>query len=413
MRRRIARFAVVALCLGVASVCIPVVAGAAAQPALSVRAGVLVEASSSQQLYAFRADEELPIASTTKLMTALVTLERVRDLNTVFAQNSYRSASVDSQIGLEPGERMTVSDLLTAMLVPSADDAAEDLAYNVGGRSVGRFVAMMNVRARELGLTRTHYATPIGLDTPGNYSTASDLVRIATYLLRHYPFFARVVELPRARLRTGSHPRIVVNRNDLVGQVPWITGVKTGHTLGAGYVLVGSGTRGGMTLVSAVLGTASPASRDANTMALLDYGFAHFRLANPIRADEVLARTTVNYRTGLHASLIAAHGVARVVARGTVLTVRVQAPHRLAGPLRRGAVLGTATVLANGHPIASTPLLLARALSAVSPLTIAAQFLTRGSTLVVLVVLLVAAVGLAVLRRERARGKESGRLQQA
>src|SRR6201999_4620723 len=103
-----------------------------------------------------------------KLMTALVVLEHVHKLSTVFTQNDYTAASVDSQIGLEPGERMSVHDLLLAMMLPSADDAAEDLAYNVGHGSVARFVAMMNARARELHLTHTHYTTPIGLDTPGN-----------------------------------------------------------------------------------------------------------------------------------------------------------------------------------------------------------------------------------------------------
>ena len=116
-------------------------------------------------------------------MTALVTLEH-GPLNRVFADPNYYPAAEDSQIGLEPGERMSVHDLLTAMLLPSADDAAEDLAYNVGHRSVNRFLSMMNARAAQLGLTHTHYTTPIGLDTPGNYSSADDLVDLARYLLR-------------------------------------------------------------------------------------------------------------------------------------------------------------------------------------------------------------------------------------
>src|SRR5947209_9240752 len=119
-------------------------------------------------------------------MTALITLERV-PLNKVFAQNNYYPASGDSQIGLVPGERMTVHDLLLALLLPSADDAAEDLAYNVGHGSVARFIAMMNARARQLGLTETHYTTPIGLDTPGNYSTAADLAKLARYVMAAQP----------------------------------------------------------------------------------------------------------------------------------------------------------------------------------------------------------------------------------
>ena len=138
----------------------------------------------------------------------------------MFTEPDYYPAAVDSQIGLSPGERMSVHDLLLALLLPSADDAAEDLAYNVGHGSVGSFIGMMNVRARELGLSHTHYSTPIGLDTPGNYSDAADLVKLASFLLVHHPFFAHAVALPSALLRTGNYRRFVTNRNTLVGRVP-------------------------------------------------------------------------------------------------------------------------------------------------------------------------------------------------
>ncbi len=141
---------------------------------------------------------------------------------------------------------MTVHDLLVAMMLPSADDAAEDLAYTVGHGSIARFVAMMNAEARKLGLKHTHYSTPIGLDTPGNYSTAADLVKLAAYDLSHSKFFAHTVDQSSAVLKTGP-VRYVTNLNTLVGTVPWITGVKTGHTNGAGYVLVASGHKDGMT----------------------------------------------------------------------------------------------------------------------------------------------------------------------
>ncbi len=120
-------------------------------------------------------------------MTALETLKHA-SLSEVFRDPNWHPAAADSQIGLAPGEPMTVHDLMVAMLVPSADDAAEDLAYNVGGRSISRFLSMMNASAHALGLTHTHYTTPIGLDTPGNYSSAGDLIKLSAYLLKHYPF---------------------------------------------------------------------------------------------------------------------------------------------------------------------------------------------------------------------------------
>ncbi len=391
-------------------------ASALAPPRLNARAAVLLAPQTGQTLYAANAYRELPIASTTKLMTALVVLQHVRHLSTVFAAPNYYPAAADSQIGLVPGERMTVHDLLLALMLPSADDAAEALAYNIGrgpghlslASAVGHFVAMMNLEAQALGLRQTHYSTPIGLDTPGNYSTAADLARLAAYDLKHSRFFARIVALPRAVLYSGNQVRYVLNRNTLVGRYPWVNGVKTGHTAGAGYVLVASGERTGMRLIAAVLGTSSEASRDANALAALDYGFAGFRRIAPVRARQVLARPTVQYRSGERAALVAAWGLQRVVPEGRAIRVRVTAPRQLTGPLPRNAVLGSATLLVGGRPVVRVPLVLAKALPTVSPLSIAAGFIFR--PLPLLVIILLAGVGLALAfhlrqrRRVRAKG---------
>ena len=388
-----------------AMLCAPASARAAG-PSLSVRAAALIEESSGQQLYGQYQGGELAIASTTKLMTALLTMEHAHDYGkTFFTQNDYYAASVDSQIGLVPGERMSVHDLLLALLLPSADDAAEDLAYNVGRGSVGRFVAWMNYRAHQLHLGHTHYATPIGLDTPGNYSCASDLVKLARYLLIHHPWFRYAVATPSATLYTGNYVRRVVNRNDLVGRVPWINGVKTGHTSDAGYVLVGSGTQHGMTLISAVLGTSSETSRDDNTEALLDYGFANFHLVKPIVAGQVVARLRVKDQPGMRVPVIAATTFNGVVPRKPALHVRLELPRSVTGPMRRHAVVGTAVVLVGHRPIARIRLLLARAVPAVSPLTLAERFITRPITLVSVGVLLVAMLILAGFWWARARGR--------
>jgi D-alanyl-D-alanine carboxypeptidase (penicillin-binding protein 5/6) len=392
-----------AACCAGGLLAVPAASQASAPPDLSVTGAVLVAPSTGQVLAGLHPNRELAIASTTKLMTALLTLEHVHHLSTMFKAPNYYAASTDSQIGLVPGERMSVHDLLLALMLPSADDAAVDLADNVGRGSIARFVGMMNARARELGLRHTHYSTPSGLDTPGNYSTASDLVRLAGYDLTHSPYFARIVALRSAVLRSGDHVRYVVNRNDLVGEVPWINGVKTGHTADAGYVLVASGHRNGMTLVSAVLGTVSEGERDANTMALLNYGYANFHRVAPVTAGAVLARPTVRYRAGEHAALIASRSFRRVLPRRTHLAIRVQAPRRLTGPLRSHIQVGTAVVLANGRPIARIPLVLSRALPAVSGLTIAAQFISKPLMLLIIAALLGALLALVVARRRRSR----------
>jgi D-alanyl-D-alanine carboxypeptidase (penicillin-binding protein 5/6) len=399
----------------------PGVADAATPPHLTARAGVLIDPQTGQTLATANAYRPLPIASTTKLMTALVVLQHVRNLDTVFTEPNYYPAAADSQIGLVPGERMTVRDLLIALMLPSADDAAEDLAYNVGrgpghnslAAAVAHFVVLMNVEAHALGLRQTHYTTPIGLDTPGNYSTAADLVKLAGYDMSHSPFFARIVALPRAVLRSGSQVRDVINRNSLVGRFPWIDGVKTGHTAGAGYVLVASGHRGGMRLIDAVLGTSSEFSRNTNALALLDYGFANFRPVTPVHAGQVLARPTVQYRSGAHATLLAASAVTQVIPRNGAVRIRVAAPHQLTGPLPRRAVLGTVTVLVDGRPAARIPLILAKALPEVSPLSIAAGFIFRPLTLVLVVLLAGGGLALALHVRQRRRVRGKGGLRPA
>jgi serine-type D-Ala-D-Ala carboxypeptidase (penicillin-binding protein 5/6) len=400
---RFARLAaVIAAAIG-ALILAPARSQASSPPSLNVTGAILIAPQARQQLYGVNPQRQLPIASTTKLMTALITLEHVRHLSKVLTAPDYYAAATDSQIGLVPGERMSVHDLLLALLLPSADDAAEDLAFNVGHGSVARFVDMMNARARALGLRHTHYSTPSGLDTPGNYSTPADLVKLASYDLRHSAYFARVVGLRNAVLRSGNHIRYVVNRNDLVGRVPWIHGVKTGHTAGAGYVLVAAGHRDGMTLVSAVLGTTSEGERDANTLALLDYGFRNFHWVKPVTAGAVLARPTVRDRPGMTAAVIASRGFERILPRSDRVRVRVQAPRRLAGPMRRHAPVGTATVVADGRPIARIELVLARALPAVSGLTIAARFITKPLMLLIIVVMVAALITLVIARRRRTR----------
>ena len=262
-------------------------------PGAGARAATLIEAGSGEQLYGRSPNSREAIASATKLMTALVTLEHVHRLGVMFTQNGYRSAAEDSQIGLAPGERMSVHDLLIALMLPSADDAAEDLAFNVGHGSVARFVGMMNARARRLGLVHTHYSTPIGLDTPGNYSSASDLVMLARYLLRTSPFFKRVVGLKSAVLHTGQ-PRADSRQPQRPrGQGP-MDQRRQDRPHAPGRVRPGRlGTRDGMTLISAVIGTPDEAVRDASTLSLLNYGFANYALRTPVRKGQVLARPPV------------------------------------------------------------------------------------------------------------------------
>lgn len=371
-----------------------------APPKLPVTGASLLLAGARTPLWSVHGAAELAIASTTKMMTVLVVLQHVRNLDTIFTQTDWTPAPDDSQIGLVPGERMTVHDLLVAALLPSADDAAEDLAYNVGGGSVPRFVAMMNADARALGLHRTHYSTPIGFDTPGNYSSPDDLVRLAAYMMRHWPFFRRTVGLPSATLTSGRYVRHVVNTNDLVGRFPWIHGVKTGTTSDAGHVLVADARRHGMTLLASVLGTSSEAQRDASALALLDWGFSEYRAVRVVRRGQRFARRPVPYALA-PALIVAARGYRTVVARGTRIRLRIGRLRRLSAPMRRGTVVGQLRVLISGRRAVRIPLVLARSLRGVGKAAKLGHLPRRPTTLLMLALLLDGGAAVVVARRQR------------
>jgi serine-type D-Ala-D-Ala carboxypeptidase (penicillin-binding protein 5/6) len=324
------------------------------KPSISARSAVLVDARDGHVLYAHRSRTRRPIASTTKLMTALITLQQFPRLGHRLAAAPYKAGPAESRINLRPGERLAVRDLLLALLLESANDAAETLARGSTG-SVRSFVARMNERAERLGLRDTHYANPVGIDDPANYSSAMDLSLLARTLLKNKTF-ATIVDLPSARLRTGARPRIVSNRNRLVATVPWVDGVKTGHTQQAGYVLVGSGTRKGVHLVSVVMGAPSESQRDADTLALLRYGFSRYHVARPVKAGMPLTRAKVEYFGDRKVPLVARQGVKVPLRRGQRARTVVDAPEELKGPIPAGTRVGSVSVFKEGQRVRVLPL---------------------------------------------------------
>jgi serine-type D-Ala-D-Ala carboxypeptidase (penicillin-binding protein 5/6) len=376
-------------------------------PHIQAAAAILVQPQTGEVVYARQPDRERLIASTTKMMTALVTIEHL-PLGRVLRAAPYHPAPAESIVGLIPGERMTVRDLLRALLLPSANDAAVTLADGVAG-STTAFVRMMNARARSLGLRHTHYANPIGLDAPGNYSTARDLVRLAAQLLRQ-PFLAETVNRPAATLRTGAHPRTIVNRNGLVRTVPWVDGVKTGHTNAAGDLLVAAASRDGVRMLSAVLGEPSESARDADSLALLRYGLARYRRLLPVRRGQVLAHVALAYRPGQAVDLAASRTVGKVVRRTRRATVRVTGvPTQINGPLARGAREGTAVVRVAGRVVARVPLLTTRAVTEASLSQRASHFVSRPLTIALAAVLAACSLQLALMRRQAVRRRRRRR----
>lgn len=373
-------------------------------PSLASPAAAVVEASTGRPVLAVAAHERRLVASTTKMMTALVAVELL-PLNRVCTAPAYGGSPVETKLGLAPGERMTVRDLLRGLLLASGNDAAVALAACASG-SREAFVARMNAKARELGLAGTRFANPIGLDAPTNHSTAADLARLGIELRRHR-FLRRTVDLRSVTLTTGAYPRTIVNRNRLVQTVPWVDGIKTGHTNAAGYLLVGSGTRRGLTFVAAVAGAPSESARDADTLALLRWAYRAYGFRTPVRTRAVLARARVKHREEERIDLIATRTVRELLRRDQRVRVTVRAPEELEGPLPRHAVVGTATVRAGRRVIARVPLVTRTAVPEVGLLERARKAVARPASLIVIVVIGGAAAGLLLRRHgtRRRRGR--------
>ena len=260
---------------------VPVV-DAAAQPQLSLncREAILVDQDTGTVLYEKNADEQVPIASITKVMTLLLTFEAIHNgqltLETTVPVSEHAYHMGGSQIWLEPGEQFTLDEMIKAICVSSANDAAVAVAELVGG-SEPAFVERMNARAAELGMENTHFACCAGLDNEGHYSTARDIALMSRALLR-YPKITDYTTIWMDTLRNGATS--LVNTNRLVRFYQGATGLKTGTTNGAGCCLSASASRDGLGLIAVVLGAGNSNDRFAAARALLDWGYASLAAVN-------------------------------------------------------------------------------------------------------------------------------------
>ena len=358
----------------------------------------MIDARTGETLVSRAAGRALPIASATKLMTAHVALSEL-PLRKVVRAAPYAAIPGESLLGLQAGEPISVRDLLFGLILRSGNDAAHTLAVAASG-SEPRFVREMNLRAAALGLTDTSFANPIGLDEPGNYSSARDLATLSRRLLDRLPF-ARIAAARRALLPSLDPDRRIASRNTLLFRAPWTTGVKTGHTFGADYVLVASGTRGGVELVSAILGSPSEAQREADSLELLDYGFSLYRRRTIVQAGRELAMPGIRYAGG-ELPLLADRSVVVGLRRSQRVRVDVAAPEEVEGPISRGRRLGSAVVEVDGRRVAEVPLRAARSIPEAGFIDRVLDFLRENAILLAVAgcVILMAAL---IMRRRRGR----------
>ena len=372
-------------------------------PHVLAKSWAVVDGRTGEVLPSHAGNERRLIASTTKLMTAYVAMKDLPLKKIVHAQ-PFEYEYGDSVMGLRPGQRISVHDLLRGLIMLSAGDAAHTLAIESAG-TVKKFVGQMNRYAAALGLTNTHYENPIGLNSPRNYSSALDLATLTEELLR-IPAFAKIADAREATLRSMRPVEHIHSINELLEMAPWVTGVKTGHTWKAGYVMVGSGEKKGIKLIAVDIDAPTDETRFSDAFELLKWGFGQYHRGKAIHAGEEFASPAIKYSGG-ELPLLAAHSLTVRLRRGQKAEVTVDAPGKVTGPIRRGAHLGTATVTVDGLRAGTVPLVAGRHIPAASAFDKARGF--AGEHTVTLAVaacaILIAAMLLgAVLRRIR-RGK--------
>jgi D-alanyl-D-alanine carboxypeptidase (penicillin-binding protein 5/6) len=311
------------------------------------------------------------IASITKLMTAIVVLERARLSDVV--RVSPRVARVgESTVYLRAGEELLVADLVRAMLIRSANDAAQALAIHVGRGSVDRFVAWMNAKAERLGLGDTSFENPHGLDMRGHVSSARDATLLVRYALG-VPFLRDALGRSRVSLPGG---RTFPTTDDLLESWPPLVGGKTGHTRAAGWSEAAAASAGGATVYGAVLGSDTRDARNGALRELLTYGLSRYRRVRVIDPSRVYAEADTGYGRPA-AQLVARRAAVRTLLVGTPLVERVVAPESVSLPVAKGQRLGRLEVYDGKHLVASTELVAAAAVSEPGPLGKALWFATR------------------------------------
>ena len=332
------------------------------------KAALLMDESTGQILYAKNADRQLPIASITKVMTMLLVFEALDSgkitLQDTVPISAHAYSMGGSQIWLEPGEIFNVDQLLKAVAVSSANDAAVALAEYVGG-SESVFCDMMNTRAKELGMENTHFVNACGLDAEGHLSTARDVAVMSRELMKHKKVF-EYTTIWMDYLRDGATQ--LVNTNKMLHSYTGTTGLKTGTTSKAGVCITATATRQNMSLIAVVLGSASGDERFAAAKKLLDFGFSNFE-SKPFPSFENYPKS-IKVRYGVQKSAqteyILPHNLLFLKGQSSNLESRITLPESIDAPMDKGTKIGSVDLYSAGQKIKEYSITLAENLEKVT-----------------------------------------------
>jgi D-alanyl-D-alanine carboxypeptidase (penicillin-binding protein 5/6) len=325
-------------------------------PQVQARAWIIEDARTGEVLGSSQAHERLPIASITKLMTVLVTLEH-RSLDDVVDVDPRAAAVGESSADLGPGDKLTVSDLVKAALIQSANDAADALALSVAP-DFASFATLMNEKARKLGLDDTHFVRPDGLDAPGHVSSAADVTKLARVVMQ-IPFVRDTVAEQTATIAGG---RTLHTWDDLLTQFPDTFGVKTGHTGLAGWCQVAAARVNGIAVYATLLGSPGRSQRNDDLESLLLWGLSRFRRVPAVQSSRIYASVAVGYGKKPLA-LVAARPLLAVARVDRPLTETVVAATGVSLPVRQGAVLGRVEIRSGSRILGTRDLVASRTIN--------------------------------------------------
>ncbi len=339
------------------------VADVAAQTELpgSLNAGyaILMDADNRRVLFEKKCYEQVPMASTTKIMTLLVTLENANPEDVVEV-SAYAASMPQVKLGMKKGERFKLKDLLYSLMLESHNDSAVAIAEHVGG-SVEQFAAMMNEKAVSLGAYQTNFVTPNGLDAKNHYTTAYDLALIASYAIQNEQFLD-IIKTPDHTFRELNSGRsyTVQNKDRFLTSYEGAIGIKTGFTGNAGYCFVGAVDRDDKRFVSVVLACGWPPNKNykwQDTKKLMDYGMKKYSFREVVKKDTTFPPIAVtDSMEGDAITPYAGEGVGLLLSGNDEIRCDVEVPKSLAAPVKRGETVGNITIFINGKQYRILPL---------------------------------------------------------
>ncbi|GGE38274.1 D-alanyl-D-alanine carboxypeptidase [Pullulanibacillus camelliae] len=330
----------------------------------NVKSAILMEQGTGKILYSKNGDKELPPASMTKIMTLLLIFKAIDNHNLALDEKvkvSEHAASMGgSQIFLEPGEEMTVNDLLKAIAIGSANDASMALAEHIAG-SEGAFVKKMNTEAKALGLKHTHFKNPTGLPADNHYSTSHDMAVMARALL-HYQEVLKYTSTYEDYLRENSDKKFwLVNTNKMLKSYQGVDGLKTGFTQKAKYCLTATAKRNGMRVIAVVMGAPTPKERNKQIAQMLNYAFANFETEQLEKAGKVIEQVQINKSKEGTVPIMTKEPVVLLKQKGKGKNnyhKEIIVHGHLKAPMKAGTIVGYYVVTSDRQILSKTPLVL-------------------------------------------------------